>query len=46
MLKIIHILSCWKVVVCIEYALFDEYAIFCEIADNMMFWLPWLHELK
>ena len=28
MFKIIHILSCWKEIVCFEYALFVEYAIF------------------
>ena len=28
MFKIINILSCWKEIVCFEYALFDEYAIF------------------
>ena len=36
MLKIIRILSCWKEVVCFEYALFVEYAILCEMADCMM----------
>ena len=28
MLKIIHILSCWKEIICIEYAHFVEYDIF------------------
>ena len=42
MTDMFHILSCWKEVVFIEYALFVEYAIFFgEIADYMMFWLPW-----
>ena len=37
MLKIIRILSSWKEVVCIEYALFFVYAILCEMADCIVF---------
>ena len=32
--KIIHILLCWKEIICFEYKPF------CEIADGMIVWLP------
>ena len=46
MLKMNHTLPCSKEIACFEYPLFVEYAILCELADGMMFWLPWLNELE